>query len=279
MTQHSSMDPTTAPAESRSASFVRRIPLWSILGTGAAILVSVVVLSLWLTRTTNTATDTASVANGHSAAIQSQAAPLAGQVASVCNQGNAAATQLARSGACKQAQKVISVVQEPVPGPTGKQGPGPSDAQVQAFVDSYFATHPLPAGQLPPVTEVAGLVSSYLLAHPPANGKDATATMVANQVSTYCDNHNGCANGPSDTQVANQVAAYCAVHNDCEGPAGQDGTDGHDGNNGTDGSDGASGAPGVPVAGWTYVDALGMSHTCTPTPPPDGQSAPWYSCN
>jgi hypothetical protein len=267
------MDPTTAPAESRSASFVRRIPLWSILGTGAAILVSVVVLSLWLTSTTNTATDTASVANGHSAAIQSQAAPLAGQVASVCGQGNAAATQLARSGACKQAQKVISVVQEPVPGPTGERGPGPSDAQVQAFVDGYFATHPLPAGQLPPVSEVAGLVASYCTAHRGCGAGD-----VATQVSSYCAAHDGC--GTED--VASAVATYCDTHNQCAGPqgvAGSNGTDGTAGTDGSDGKDGASGAAGPPVAGWVYVDALGMSHTCTPAPPPDGQSAPWYSCD
>lgn len=267
------------PAKERwSARQIRRLPLWLLLAFGAVIVAVLVPLSLVLTNQSNTAQTSADAANATASAVKATAAPLAGQVQSVCSQGGEAAAKLNNVGACTQAQQVISAVQ--IPGPSGPQGPGPSQEQIDAAVNRYFLDHPLPPGQLPPVSEVTALVAQVYAANPPAPGQNATPGMVATAVSNYCDAHNGCAGPAGQNATADMVLAavtdYCAAHNNCAGPAGANGADGQPG---ATGQPGPTGATGPPPAGWTYVDALGRTRTCTPAPPPTGQSAPWYACS
>jgi hypothetical protein len=267
-----------APANRRTrvGTQLSRIPLWLLAVVGALIVVVVALLSLLLNSHIQTSQNAADTANANSAAIKSQAAPLAGQVQSVCNSGGVAATQLAASGACTQAQRVQSVVA--IPGPTGPQGPGPSQSQIDDAVNRYFAAHPLPAGQLPPVSEVASLVATYLAANPPAPGANATPQMVTDAVTNYCGSHNGCA-GPAgqnatDSQVATEVANYCAAHDNCAGPQG---TAGANGQNGTNGTNGVNGKP--PATYTVLVPAVvgpATTETCTRTNTDD--SNPTYAC-
>lgn len=149
-------------------------------------------------------------------------------------------------------------------GPAGVQGPGPSQAQVNAAVDSYLAANP-PSGSVP-AGEIQTDVTAYLVAHP-----------VQGQT-------------PSDAQVATAVAAYLAIHPPPSGPSGPtgaagaagspgapglDGNPGPSGPTGPQGPPGQDGAPGAPPAGWGYVDPSGTTYVCTPA---SGPSSPWYSC-
>jgi hypothetical protein len=241
---------------------IRRIPSVLLFVLGGLILAALVPLSIWFTaHAQNTQTQLDS-ANGQVTAVKSQAAPLAGQVQSVCDQGGAAATELNNAGACTQASKVQSAVAGPA-GPSGPAGPGPSQDEINAAVNAYFGEHPLPAGQLPPVTEVAGLVAQYLQANPPAAGQNATPGMVSDAVSGYCSANNGCA-GPAgqnatDDQVSAAVVAYCSAHADCAGPAGANGV------NGTNGQDGAPG-PACP-SGYAPESAIVTVPTTDPNNP------------
>lgn len=63
-----------------------------------------------------------------------------------------------------------------------------------------------------------------------------------------------------------------------EGPSGANGADGQNGANGADGKDGRDGTNGQPPVGWTYVDALGFTHTCSRV---DGfdPTSPQYTCD
>jgi hypothetical protein len=134
-------------------------------------------------------------------------------------------------------------------GPQGLQGPGPSDAQVQAAVDVYLGQHP-PSGTVPTAV-VDAAVTVYLTAHPPAPGPP-----------------------PSDAQVAAAVAAYMAANPAPSGPPGPQGQPGV-GQTGPAGAPGKDGAPGSPPAGWTWTDPSGTTYNCVP----DGQTpAPHYTC-
>lgn len=222
------------------------IPPWIYLIVGGLVVVALIFTSIYLTAKGNASQSHADSANSKVTAVQSQAAPLAGQVQSVCDQGGAAATELNNAGACTQASKVQSAIAEPGPsGPSGPAGPGPSQDEIDAAVNAYFGEHPLPAGQLPPVSEVAGLVAQYLQANPPAAGQNATPGMVSDAVTSYCTANSGCAGpagatgpGATDQQVQDQVAAYCSAHNGCAGPAGANGANGQDGAPGPDCPDG-----------------------------------------
>jgi hypothetical protein len=237
---------------------------WMLYGLGGVVLALILVLSVVYTSHSNGTQDALDTANAGITAVKSQAAPLAGQVQSVCDQGGVAATALNNAGACTQASKVQSVVEEPGPsGPSGPAGPGPSQDEINAAVNAYFGVHPLPPGQLPPVSEVAGLVAQYLQANPPAAGQNATPGMVSDAVSSYCAANNGCAGpagatgpGATDAQVQQQVATYCAAHDNCAGPAGT---------NGTNGSNGAPG-PACP-SGYAPESAIVTIPTSNPNNP------------
>lgn len=60
------------------------------------------------------------------------------------------------------------------------------------------------------------------------------------------------------------------------GPSGAEGSPGASGASGDPGPSGPSGPSGAAPSGWTYVDALGITHTCSPT---DGTPSPQYTCS
>lgn len=242
-----------------------QVPTSWIVAVTALGLMLLLVLSLFFIQAAGHVQDSADSNAAKVTAVQSQAAPLAGQVQSVCDQGGLAATQLNAAGACTQASKVQSVIE--IPGPTGPQGPGPSQAEIDASVNAYFAAHPLPAGQLPPVSEVAGLVASYIAANPPAAGvpgQNATAAMVSDAVTNYCAANNGCAGPQGATGAA--------------GPSGAQGEQGQQGVAGPQGEAGPTGPQGPPPATYTIQvpNALGGSTTETCTESAPGSTT--YAC-
>lgn len=60
------------------------------------------------------------------------------------------------------------------------------------------------------------------------------------------------------------------------GPSGAQGAPGDPGPTGPAGPSGPSGPSGAAPSGWTYVDKLGATHTCSPT---TGTPSPQYSCS
>jgi hypothetical protein len=181
-------------------------------------------------------------------------------------------------------QQVIAQAGAPgSPGPQGSQGPGPSDEQVAAAVAAYLAQHPI-AGQPPTQEQVSAVVAVYMTQHPaPAGSPGPTGAAGP---------------GPSDTQIADAVAVWESGHpvatvtgpsgaagpQGSQGPpgpsgvgaTGPQGSQGEPGPSGASGASGASGEPGQAPSGWTYVDALGVRHTCSPA---TGTPSPQYSCN
>lgn len=155
--------------------------------------------------------------------------------------------------------KPVTSAPTPVTGPAGAsgaagpQGPGPSQAQISAAVDSYFDAHPLPAGQLPPVSEVAGLVSSYLTANPPAPGKDATPAEIASAVVSYCTANDGCSGPQGEQGIPGK-----------DGATGPPGPQGDQGVQGDPGDPGPTGAQGPPPKTYT-VQVPGVIGTTTET--------------
>lgn len=98
---------------------------------------------------------------------------------------------------------------KPEPGPSGPQGPGPTDAQVRAAVDAYFAEHPVADGRAPTPAEIAAAVINYLKEHPPKQGERGP--------------------GPTPEQVASAVAEYLASNPPPSGPPGPQGERGERG--------------------------------------------------
>lgn len=88
----------------------------------------------------------------------------------------------------------------------------PSDEQVQAAVEDYFAEHPVEDGENASPAQIAAAVIRYLTENPPAPGEPGPP--------------------PTDEQISNAVAAYLAANPPPAGPPGEDGTDG---TNGADG--------------------------------------------
>ncbi len=159
--------------------------------------------------------------------------------------------QLKAHGISPSAPPPASIIaQAGPPGPQGEQGPGPSDAQVQAAVDVYLGQHP-PTGTVP-AEVVDAAVTVYLTQHPPAPGPP-----------------------PSDAQVAAAVAAYMAANPAPSGAPGPSGSPGSSGQDGAPGPAGPAGAPGSAPAGWSWTDPSGNQYSCAP----DGQTpAPHYTC-
>ena len=171
------------------------------------------------------------------------------------------------------------VVPAPAAGPTGPQGPGPTQAQIDAAVALQLAEHPPPAGQNATPAMVASAVADFLTAHPPQPGRPPTAEEIASAASAYIAEHAADFRGQNgqnatDAQVADAVGAYCGAHGSCAGPPGQPGHEG---------------APGVSVTRQYFArDSSGACHNyndfsdgrtrvdegpagdsaCAPAPPP-----------
>lgn len=188
----------------------------------------------------------------------------------------------------KQLPPAQIIAQAGPPGSVGPQGPGPSDAQVQAAVQTYLSVHPI-AGLPPTQDQVAAVVAVYMAQHPPAAGSPGSTGAVG---ATGPSGAVGAAGaGPSDAQIAAAVAVWESAHPVVapSGPAGPSGPPGPSGvgqtgpqgpageagSPGPSGASGVSGAPGQAPSGWTYVDALGINHTCTPD---SATPSPHYTC-
>lgn len=193
--------------------------------------------------------------NAASRTQQAQVDGLAGAV-------NSARAQIKGLGATPvvpaPSQILKTIVASGPSGPAGAQGPGPSDAQVQAAVAAYLSAHPVPGVSS---QQVASAVDAYFAASPPPSGPQGP--------------------GPSQQQIADAVASYMAANPAPSGPSGPAGSPGADGVGATGpqgpaGSPGQNGAPGSPPAGWSYVDAAGVSYTCVPD---NATPAPNYTCS
>lgn len=128
------------------------------------------------------------------------------------------------------------IAQAGPPGPQGAQGPGPSDAQVQAAVQAYLTVHPI-AGQPPTDAQVAAVVAVYMAQHPPAAGPTGPVGATGAQGPP-----------PSDAQIAAAVEAWEQAHPAPSGPQGPSGPPGPTGPSGVGqtGPQGPQGAPGSP---------------------------------
>lgn len=121
---------------------------------------------------------------------------------------------------------------------------GPSDEQVQAAVEEYFAEHPVEDGENASPAQIAAAVIRYLTENPPAPGEPGPP--------------------PTDEQISNAVAAYLAANPPPAGPPGQDGADGANGTNGADGEDGrAPTSEEIQAALDAYLEANPLP-TCPP---------------
>lgn len=215
--------------------------------------------------------------------VHSAQARQARVVTALVSNGNAMRAQLIQNGISPSQPPPSQVVaQAGPPGPQGSQGPGPSDEQVAAAVAAYLAQHPI-AGLPPTQEQVSAVVAVYMTQHPaPAGSPGPTGAAGP---------------GPSDTQIAAAVAVWESGHpvatvtgpsgaagpQGSQGPpgpsgvgaTGPQGSQGEPGPSGASGASGASGEPGQAPSGWTYVDALGVRHTCSPA---TGTPSPQYSC-
>jgi len=91
-------------------------------------------------------------------------------------------------------------------GPQGDPGPPPSDEQVLAAVEDYFAQNPVEDGADASPAQIAAAVIAYLTENPPAAGEPGPP--------------------PTDAQILTAVTTYLAAN---PPPAGVDGKDGVDG--------------------------------------------------
>lgn len=246
----------------------------------AAAVAGGVILVTWMSwLTVRHTTDVSAKDNAQSA--KTSAVASASAVGSVANQGKALASNVtdecqsavfrrANPALCVQASVLVTATPVVIPGPQGPQGPGPSQQQIEQAVASYCAL----------VTCVTG----------------PTAPQVAQAVATYCNVHGQCQGPPGATgstgpagptgstgqpgspgqnatadQIADAVTTYCGTHSNCTGK------DGADGQPGPSGASGQSGQPGQAPVSWTYVDALGVEHSCNRADPFD-PNAPKYVC-
>lgn len=119
-------------------------------------------------------------------------------------------------------------------GPSGPQGPGPTQDEIDASVSQYLEAHPPAAGQSATPGMVAAAVAAYLTANPPQPGRAPTADEISAAASSYIEAHEtdfqGATGTPgadaTDAQVAAAVDAYCSAHNDCAGTDGAQGVQG-----------------------------------------------------
>lgn len=208
----------------------RPLPRW-LPWTIVAATVVAAVLAFLLTRTTaDTQDQNASlqgdkaVLTGQRDATAQQATTLADQVAQACSSGGITAEDLQRVGACQQAQQVHT---DPIPGPRGERGPGPTVDEIRGAVAAYLTANPPPAGRAPTASEVAAAVTDYLVANPPQPGRAPTAAEIASAVSTYFATNPAPAGakgdqGPAPTaeQIQTAVNQYLDDHPPAAGPAG-----------------------------------------------------------
>lgn len=126
-------------------------------------------------------------------------------------------------------------------GANGSTGPGPSDAQVAAAVESYCSSHL--CSTPPSSSDVASAVAAYCAAHSSCQGATGAKGDAGQNAST--------------DQIAAAVQNYCSANNGCQGPTGPQG------------DPGPGGATGPEIPSFTFTDELGVTYVC---------NAPNYQC-
>lgn len=256
-------------AQVRRRSTPARITGATIVGT------AVLVAAVALTVRADTATTTATAAQGQAATAEQQkaqtvlvAAPLASQVLAACAAGGPTAQQLVEIGACNQAAQVAN-------SPAVTSAPPIADAsQVDQAVAQYLLAHPPPAGRPPSIDEITAAVGDYLTAHPPAPGRPPTSDEITAAVSAYLATHPPAPGkdgqpgaNATDAQVAAAVAAYMAAHPAPAGPAGAQGQQGAQGATGPAGPPGPVCGSGTHSAPYTYPDGTAGTRCVNDTQP------------
>lgn len=158
-------------------------------------------------------------------------------------------------------------------GAQGPAGPAPTDAQVLNAVGAYLAMHPVASPKID-YTQLRAYVVSYLADNPAPAGPSGSPGPSGANGSNGQDGSNA-----SDTQVSQAVAAYLTEHPPAPGPSGASGANGANGaagKDGVDGKNGVDGTDGEPPVSWTY--AIGSrTYECDRATPFD-PSAPTYAC-
>ncbi|HEY2101484.1 MAG TPA: hypothetical protein VGH72_33810 [Pseudonocardia sp.] len=205
-----------------------QVPTYWVGAVIALVLALLFVASLWFVSLASQTQDHADSSDARVTAVQSQAAPLAGQVQSVCDQGGVAATQLNAAGACTQASKVQSAIE--IPGPSGPAGPSGANGSNGQPGRGIASTH-LFNGDLIVVYTDGTSADVGTVTGPQgikgADGKDGrgitgSAIVGTDLVVTYSDG--------TSSDLGNVV-----------GPAGATGAAGANGANGANGTDGSNG--------------------------------------
>lgn len=148
---------------------------------------------------------------------------------------------------------------------------GPSNEQVEAAVDDYFAANP----PVPNETAIRSAVSAFLTRNPPEPGRPPTrgeirgaveAALLANPPEPGEDGADGAPGEPgpqgpppSPEAILAAVESYCAINNGCVGPQGPAGADGQNGQNGQDGVADVS-MVGCEQQEGTYIDSVVPSY-------------------
>lgn len=187
----------------------RRVKLYGVIAL-LFILIAAIGVPIYLANYGNTQQGQKEAAQSGQQQEQAEKKDLAAEVAKACASGGVVGQNLTRRGLCGKAKEII---QEPVQGKQGepgKQGPPPSDAQVQRAVDAFCAN-----GR--------------------CNGKSPTMQQVALAVAAYCNARGQCTppkpkdgkdgENATSAQVAAAVASFCA-DGACDGNDGKDGTNG-----------------------------------------------------
>jgi hypothetical protein len=251
----------TAPVEPpvrerRATRWVRRIPSWVLFVIGCATVALLIPLSIWLTNSTADTQASADASAAKVTAVQSQAAPLAGQVQSVCDQGGAAATELNNAGACTQASKVQSVIAGP-PGPTGP--PGSPGANGRGIASTHLANGDLivvytdgTAADVGTVTGPQGETGTN------GRGISGSAIVGTDLVITYSDG--------TSNDLGNVVGP--------QGGAGETGATGPAGSNGTNGSNGVGVSSVVVNSSGHMIVTYSDGSTSDAGPVPQAQPCP-----
>lgn len=196
-----------------------------------------------------------------------KAVDAADPIVRLCAGSDEVAQRLREVGACAAAQEVVSQpVAEPRVPERGPEGPGPTEAQIQAAVALELTKNPPADGRTPTAAEVTAIVVQVLSANPPAPGRTPTTAEIADAVQIWFA-ANPPAPGrdgrpPTAEEIQTAVAAELAAH---PPPAGADST--------------VPGPPGPPVAEWSWPDPVVpmLTHTCTRSGGPD--TAAIYSCS
>lgn len=201
----------------------------ALLATAVLLLFAAVAVPAYLGRYGSDQQGQKEAAQGEKAQAEVEKRDLAAEVKKACDAGGETAKKLTQQGLCKKATEIIK---EPIEGPEGKQGPPPTDEQVQRAVNAYCADGRC-NGKSPSPSQVAMAVASYCNARgqcTPPKPKDGT------------DGEDG--QNATAAQVASAVASFCTQESQpCKGDDGADGRQGERGLQGLQGERGPGCTP------------------------------------